>query len=95
MSIFERVSEHTPEFLAQRGREAKDILATDTWYQALEEAELNLLEAMKYGETVDKRELAHSTLIALDGVLYALREIQSEGEYAEKVIENREEEAVA
>lgn len=95
MSIFERVSEHTPEFLVQRGREAKDILATDAWYKALEEAELNFLEEVKYGETVEKRELAHAKIHALDGVLYALREIQSEGEYAEKVIENREEAAVA
>lgn len=90
MSIFERVSEHTPEFLARRGREAKDILDGDALYKALEETELNFLEEIKYGETVEKRELAHAKLLALDGVLYALREIRSEGEYAEKVLEDRE-----
>ncbi len=93
MSIFERVEELTPHFLAMRGREAKDILSTDAWYKALEEAELNFLEEVKYGETVEKRELAHDKILALDGVLYALREIQSEGEYAEKVIEDREKKA--
>ncbi len=90
MSIFERVEEHTPEFFAQRGREAKDILATDSWYKAIEEAELNFLEEFKYAETVEKRELAHAKIHALDGVLIALREIQSEGEYAEEVIKQRE-----
>ena len=91
MSIFERVSEHSYELDVQRGLEAKSILATDTWYEALEEAELNFLEEMKYGETVDKRERAHAKVMALDGVLIALRKIQSEGEYAEEVLKLRRE----
>ncbi len=86
MSIFERVTEHTPEFLAARGREAKDILATDVFYKAIEEAELNFLEELKYAETVEKRELAHAKIHALDGVVLALREIQSEGVFAEESI---------
>ena len=81
----------TPEFLALRGREAKSILATDAWYAALEEAELNFLEVMKFGETAEKREQAYHNTHALDEVLLALRSIQSEGEYAEKVIEDRSE----
>lgn len=89
MSVFERVSEHTPEFLADRGREAKNILATDAWYAAMEEAELNFLEVMKFGETAEKREQAYHCTHALDEVLLALRSIQSEGEYAERVIEDR------
>lgn len=89
MSIFERVLEDTPEHLAQLGRDAKNILATDTWYDALEEAELDFLTELKYGETVDKRERAHAKILALDGVLLQLRKIQSEGEYAEEVIRLR------
>ena len=89
MSIFERVSEQTPEYLAQVGRDAQSILATDSWYNALEEAELNFLEKMKFAETVEKREQARDCILALDEVLLALRSIQSEGEYAEEVIELR------
>lgn len=91
MSIFERVSEQTPEHLAQLGRDAQSILATDAWYEALEEAELNFLEIMKFGETAEKREQAYHNAHALDEVLLALRSIQSEGEYAEEVIKQRNE----
>lgn len=91
MSVFERVTEHSYEFDIQRGLEAKNILATDMWYQALEEAELNFLTEMKYGETADKRERAHAKIMALDGVLFALREIQAEGEYAEEALRLRRE----
>lgn len=91
MSVFERVTEHTPEFDILRGKEAKDILSRDTFYGAIEEAEINFLEILTYGETVEKRELARSGIIALTEVVKMLRRIQSEGEYAEKVIENRSE----
>lgn len=91
MSIFNRITEQTYEEQAQLGRQAKDILSTDAWYKALEEAELNLLEKMTYLESADEREAARYVLIALDEVVKELRKIQSEGEYADKVIETREE----
>ena len=47
---------------------------------------------MKYGETAEKRDLAHAQILALDEVLRVLRGIQSEGEHAEKVIELRRKE---
>lgn len=93
MSVFERVTDHTPEFDVLRGREAKEILSRDAFYAAIGEAELNFLELSVYGETVEERELARSSIFALTGVVKMLRKIQSEGEYAEKVIENREEAA--
>lgn len=89
MSIFERRVGYTTEYLAQLGRDAKDILSTDVYYLAMEEAEIDFLEVMKGGETVEERETARSAALALDGVLKALREIQSDGEHAERVLEER------
>lgn len=91
MSVFERVREDTPEHLSQLGQSAKSILATDTWYDALEEAELDFLTVMKYGETAQERDQAHANILALDGVLKQLRKIQSEGEYAEEALRLRRE----
>lgn len=89
MSVFERVTEHTPEYDVLCGREAKEILARDTFYSAIEEAELNFLEILIYAETKNERKLARSSILALTEVVKMLRKIQSEGEYAEKVIEIR------
>lgn len=91
MSIFERVTESTPEFDVQRGREAKEVLARDAFFAAIEEAELNFLELSIYGEAVEERELARTSIIALTEVVKMLRKIQSDGEYAEEIIKQRNE----
>lgn len=92
MSIFERRVEYTHEHLAQLGRDAEGILSTDVFYDAMEEAEIDFLEVMKGGETVEERETARYALLALDGVLRALRDIQTDGEHAEEVLKRRNEE---
>ena len=91
MSVFERITEHSPESDLSRGREAGEILSRDAFFDAIEEAELNFLEMSVYGETVEERELARTSIIALTEVVKMLRKIQSEGEYAEKVLENQSE----
>ncbi len=91
MSIFERATSTPLEEAVRLGRDAKDILSRDgTLYRAMEEAEINFLEISVYSESADERDQARANVQALDGVIKELRRIQSDGEHAEKVIEQRD-----
>jgi hypothetical protein len=89
MSVFERRVEKTVEEAMRVGREARDILNTQALYDAVEEAEINFLEEMAFHESANGREQARMKVLALTEVVKELRTIQSDGEHAEKVIEER------
>ena len=92
MSVFNRVTERSHEDAIRLGRQAKEILDSEALYPAMEEAEIDFMEVMVLGESVEERETARCSIIALNGVLSALRNIQTDGEHAEAVIAARSEE---
>ena len=88
MSFFDRKTvEYETAALAARGQHAKRLLADDVFIEAIDEAERTLMETWKESKSVEVREHIWAGIHSLDEVSNALRKFQSDGEFAEEVLE--------
>jgi hypothetical protein len=65
------------------GIEARKILESTAFQQAVQQAEENVLLRWRTGKTVEERELAHAHAVALAEVIQELEVLVGRGEVAE------------
>ena len=82
----DKVTEYTEEQIVERGNEAKAILDSPLFDEAIEEAVAHILRGWYNSVSTAERESAWGTVRGFEGVRSALRTFQSDGEHASKVI---------